>query len=221
MNSRPMILRFSSGSHDPSSASRNWSAASTTSSVSKTASKSRAHLLGLAVPHHPVVDVDAGEPVADGALHDRGGDRGVDAAGERADRPAVADLLADPLDLLLDDVEHRPGLAAAGDVVQEVLEHLLAVLGVQHLGVPLDAGQPAPDVLERRHRRHRRRGQHGEALGRRGHRVAVRHPDVVVGRDVGEQGARARSTVTGVRPYSRAPVCATSPPSPCAISWKP
>ena len=28
-------------------------------------------------------------------------------------------------------------------------------------------------------------------------------------------------TETGVRPYSRAPVWATSPPSPFAISWKP
>ena len=41
MNSRPMILRFSSGSTIPSSDPRNWSLASTTSRVSKTASKSR------------------------------------------------------------------------------------------------------------------------------------------------------------------------------------
>ena len=112
-----------------------------------------AYLLGLAVPHHPVVDVDAGEPVADGALHDRGGDGGVDAAGQRADRAPLADLVADPLDLLVDDVEHRPGRPAAGDLEQEVLEHLLAVLGVQHLGVPLDAGHPA-----RRRPRRRRPG---------------------------------------------------------------
>ena len=39
-----------------------------------------------------------------------------------------------------------------GDVVEEVLEHRLAVLGVQHLGVELHAGEPAPDVLERRDR---------------------------------------------------------------------
>ena len=31
----------------------------------------------------------------------------------------------------------------------------------------------------------------------------------------------ASATLTGVRPYSRAPVCATSPPRPWAISWKP
>jgi hypothetical protein len=76
-----------------------------------------AHLLGLAEAHHPVVDVDTRQPLADRALDDRGGDRRVDAPGERADRPALADLLADRGDLLLDDVEHGPGLPAAGDVV--------------------------------------------------------------------------------------------------------
>ena len=147
-------------------------------------------LLGLALAHHPVVDVDAGEAVADGALHDRGGDGGVDAAGQRADRAALlADLLADPLDLLLDDVDHRPGLPAAGDLVQEVLEDLLAVLGVQDLGVPLDAGEAAAGVLEGRDRGVVGGGQDGEALGGRLDRVAVRHPDVVGGGEAGQQGA--------------------------------
>ena len=150
-------------------------------------------LLGLALAHQPVVDVDAGEPVADGALHDRGRDRGVDAAGQRADRAAVlADLRADALDLLLDDVDHRPGLAAAGDLVQEVLEHLLAVLGVQHLGVPLHAGEPAVDVLERRDRGDVGRGEHGEALGGAVTESPCDIHTVCVGGDVGEQGAAVR-----------------------------
>ena len=180
-----------------------------------------AHLLGLAEPHHPVVDVHAGQPVADRALHDRGGHRGVDAAGERADRPALADLLADRRDLLLDDVEHRPGLPAAGDVVQEVLEHLLTVLGVQHLRVPLDAGQPALDVLERRHRRPGRRGQHGEPVGRREPRSRRATSRRCAATGTSASSVPGSLTMTGVRPYSRRPVCATSPPRPCAISWKP
>ena len=94
-------------------------------------------LLGLALAQQPVVDEDAGQPVADGALDEGGRDRGVDAAGEAADRRAgVADLVADPLDLLLDDVDHGPGLPAAGDLVEEVLEHPLTVLGVH---APRDA----------------------------------------------------------------------------------
>ena len=120
-------------------------------------------LLGLALAHQPVVDVDAGEPVTDRPLHERGGDGGVDPAGQRAQRPAVADLRADPLDLLLDDVGHRPGRLEAGDVEQEVLEHRLPVRGVPHLGVELDAGELAVDVLERGDRRTGRRRRDGEA----------------------------------------------------------
>ena len=151
-------------------------------------------LLGLALAHQPVVDVDAGEPVADRPLHQRRGHRGVDAAGQAADRlPPVADLVADRLDLLLDDVDHRPGGPAAGDLVQEVLEHLLAVLGVHHLGVPLHAGHPPSSVLEGRDRGHVGAGEHPEALRGGGHRVAVGHPHGVLGRDARRAGCRRRT----------------------------
>ena len=53
------------------------------------------HLLRLALAQQPVIDEHAGQPVANGALHERGGDRGVHPAGQPADRAAVADLLAD------------------------------------------------------------------------------------------------------------------------------
>ena len=114
-----MILRFSSGSVTPASASRKrFSRVDDVQVDAGRGHEVALDLLGLALAQQPVVDEDAGEPVADRALHDGRGDRGVDAAGEAADRPAVvADLLADPLDLLLDDVDHRPGRAAAGDVV--------------------------------------------------------------------------------------------------------
>ena len=223
MNSRPMILRFSSGSLTPASASRNCFWASTTCRVDAGGGDEVAlDLLGLALAQQAVVDEDAGQPVADRALDDRRGDGGVDAAGQPADGAAVlADLLADPLDLLLDDVDHRPGLAAAGDLVQEVLEHALAVLGVQHLGVPLDAGQPAVEVLERRDRGGVGRGQHLEAR-----RAPPRPSRRGTSRRCGRPGRSASRTPgsptrTWVRPYSRAPVWATSPPSARAISWKP
>ena len=110
-------------------------------------------LLRLALAHQAVVDVDAGQPVADGPLHHRGGHRGVDAAGEPADRAPAADLGPDALDLLVDDVDHGPGRAAAGAVVEEVLEHLEAALGVQHLGVELHTVEAGCGVLERGDRR--------------------------------------------------------------------
>ena len=147
-------------------------------------------LLGLPLPQQPVVDEHAGQLVADRPLDQRRSDRGVDPARQPADDPLVADLLADELDLLLDDVGARPRLGAAGDVDQEVLEHRLPVLAVHDLRVPLDAGEPALDVLERGHRGARRPGVDGEPVGRRDDLVAVRHPRRQDVGKAGEEGAR-------------------------------
>ncbi len=72
-------------------------------------------------------------------MDERGGDGGVDAAGEGADDVAVAHLLADALDALGDEVRGRPVAAAAADAVEEVLDDLLALGGVDDLGVELEA----------------------------------------------------------------------------------
>ena len=114
------------------------------------------HLGALACPQQAVVDEDAGQPVADGALHQRRGHRGVHAAGQPADRPAVTDLVAHLLDQRVGDVGGRPRRADTGELVQEPAEHLLAVRRMQHLGVVLHTGQPAGAILERRHRGARR-----------------------------------------------------------------
>ncbi len=55
------------------------------------------HAVELVFAQHSVVDEDAGQLVADGAMDEHGGDGGIDAAGESADDAAVADLLADAL----------------------------------------------------------------------------------------------------------------------------
>ncbi len=173
-------LALLSGSLTPASASRKWSAASTMTRLRAGGGDEVAlDLLGLALAQQAVVDEDAGQLVADGPLHQRRGDRGVDAAGQPADHPLAADLGRTCCDLLVDDVRRRPGRAHPGDVVQEVLEHLLPVRGVQHLGVELHAGQPPGPVLERRHRRARADGQHVEPGGRGGDRVAVAHPHLL------------------------------------------
>ena len=122
----------------------------------------------------------------------------------------VADLLADRVDLLVDDVAHRPGRTAAGDLEQEVLEHLLAVLGVHHLGVELHAGHALLDVLERRDRRALAHRGDREALGRDGHRVAVRHPHRQV---VGQAGEQRRLAVDdAAAACRRTPTCRCGPP---------
>src|SRR5690606_12817031 len=59
------------------------------------------HALALALPEQPGVDEDAGELVADGPVHECGGDRRIDAAGQPADHLLVADLPTVPLDRLL------------------------------------------------------------------------------------------------------------------------
>jgi hypothetical protein len=133
-----------------------------------------------------VVDEDAGELVADGALDQGGGDCGVDAAGKPADDPAGADLRLDQRYLLVDDAVHAPRRGEAGDVVEEVLKHPLAVLGVQDLRVELHAGEPADRILERGDRRPSGGGRHGEPGRRRRHRVTVGHPHRELGGQVGQ-----------------------------------
>ena len=115
-------------------------------------------LLGLALAQQPVVDEDAGELVADGLLHQGCCDGGVDAAGERAEDPVLADLLADRRDEVVDDVGRGPVGRDAGALPEEVLEHPLALLAVQHLGVPLHAVEAALVVLDGGDRGARRRG---------------------------------------------------------------
>ena len=50
------------------------------------------HLLGLVRAHEAVVDEDAGELVADRLVDEQRGNRGVDAAGERAEDALEPDL---------------------------------------------------------------------------------------------------------------------------------
>jgi hypothetical protein len=70
-----------------------------------------------------VVDEDAGEPIADGPMQQRGDDGRVDAAGQAEQTWSVADLLAHAGDRVVDDVARRPQVAAAADLaVAEALE---------------------------------------------------------------------------------------------------
>ena len=104
MNSAPIALRLASGSVTPLSFSRKRGSASTaTSGTLKCVAEGGDDLLALVLAHQAVVDEHAGELIADRAVHEQRRDRGVDAAGEPADHAALADLLADARDLLLDD----------------------------------------------------------------------------------------------------------------------
>ena len=150
-------------------------------------------LLALALAHQPGVDVDARQLVADGPVHERRGDRRVDAAGQRAEHPAVADLGADAGDLLVDDRRHRPRRRAARPLVEEAPQHAHAVRRVDDLGVELHAVDPPLVVLQHGDRGVVGRRGRGEPGRRRGDGVEVAHPHVVhVGGVVGQEQRRRR-----------------------------
>ena len=144
-------------------------------------------LLRLPLSVQPVIDEHAGELIADGAVHEERGDRGVDAPGERAQDLGVADLRADPSDRVLDDVDRGPVGQQAASLVQEPLQDVLTSRRVRHLGMELHREQGALGVLHRRDRDLFRTGGHAEAVRRTCHRVAVTHPDLLFGAEVGEQ----------------------------------
>ena len=134
------------------------------------------HHLGLTLAKHAVVHEHAGELVADGAVHERGHDGGVDAAGEREDHLAVTHLLADCLDLLVDDVVHGPVGLEAADAKQEVLQDRLAVGGVAHLRMELRRIEVAAGVLHGGDGADVGGRRDGEALRHARHGVAMAHP---------------------------------------------
>ena len=85
-----MIRRFSSGSSTPASRLQEALASIDHHQLhAEVALEGDAQQLRLALAHEPVVDVDAGQLLADGPMHQRCGDRAVHPAGERADDVAV------------------------------------------------------------------------------------------------------------------------------------
>jgi hypothetical protein len=181
----------------------------------------RAHdLLALVLAHHPVVDEDARELVADRPVDEQRRHGGVHAAREAADDLLVPHLRADALELLLDDGRGAPRQVARADVAEERPEHVLAERGVDHLGVVLDAVDAALDGLERRHGRRGRGRQRGEARRRGEDRVAVRHPAGLLGRQPASSRPGSR-TLSCERPYSPTSADSTVPPSSSARSCMP
>jgi hypothetical protein len=137
-----------------------------------------------------VVDEDACELVADGAVHQCGRNCRVHSPGKAADGAAVTDLIRYRLDLLGDDVRHRPGGLDSGQVVQEVLDDRLPVGGMAHLWVVLHPGQPPASIFEGGDRCPVRSGEDREPLRCGDHPVAVRHPDLLLDGQAGQDASR-------------------------------
>ncbi len=94
--------------------------------------------IALTAPQEAVVDEDAGQLVADGAVHQGRRDRGVHAAAQRADHLAVADLTAERGHRHLDEGRRLPRPSASAHVDEEVAEEIAPERRVRDLGVELD-----------------------------------------------------------------------------------
>jgi hypothetical protein len=137
-----------------------------------------------------VVDEHARELVADRAMDQERGDRGVDAPRERADRAPLTHLLTYAGDLLLGHARGRPGALRLAHAGEEVLEDRGAVGSVDDLRVELDPVQAALDRLEGGDRRARGGGERGEPGRRLVHAVAVAHPARLLAREAGQEASR-------------------------------
>ena len=154
--------------------------------------------LGFLLAHEPVVDVDAGQAVAHGAMDEGGRDGRVDPAREGADDPPFGargrsvgvDALADGGHGGGDEVAGGPGGVSAGDAEDEVAQDVPPGRRVDDLGVELDAVEPPVGIGQAGERRGGRQGGRMEADGWPRDEVAVAHPDGLLAGHVLEQPVR-------------------------------
>ena len=124
-----------------------------------------------------MVDEHAGELLANGAVDERGGDAGIDAAGQAEDDFFVADLFADAGDGFFEVVGHRPVVPAAADFVHKAREDGFALQGVGDFGMKLYAVVAARFVRHGGDGAGVGLGDDLKAGGQGGDLVAVAHPD--------------------------------------------
>ena len=136
------------------------------------------HRFRFAETQQAVVNKNAGELVADGAVDQGGGNRGIHAAGQAKDDFVAADLGADIGNGFVDVVRHRPAGARTADVEDEAIQQRPPLFGVGHFGVELDAVEAFGGVFHHRNRAGRRIADDDEAIGQFAHLVAVAHPYV-------------------------------------------
>ena len=136
----------------------------------------RLDLVALIEAHETMIDKNAGELRADGLGEQRRHDRRIHAAGERQQHAAGADLFAHSGDGGVLVVAHRPVALRAADLVEEVADHVLAVLGVVDFGVILHAVEAALFIADGDVGAGIGMGDEGEPIGYLFHVVAVAHP---------------------------------------------
>ena len=146
------------------------------------------HLVALVLPQQTVIHKDARQLIAHGALQKRGGNGAVHAAGQCQQHAPAADLAAALRHGLVQIGRHAPLGGEAANAVQEVLQHLRAVLRVQHLRVELHAVQLLLRVFHGGEAAALGGGDHLEARRDALHLHAVAHPAHGRGGHVVKQG---------------------------------
>ena len=158
-----------------------------------------------------MIDEETGQLVAHSLVHEGRGHGGVHAARQGADDLRIADLLTDLRNLLVHDGPGGPRGCDPRTLVQEVLQRILAELGVAYLGVPLQAVEATLATFESSDRSLSGGGRDDETLGRALDGVTVAHPhDLIVGRSSKQTGITGHSGVSvPVLAGARAPHGAT------------
>ena len=122
-------------------------------------------LVAFFIAHETVIDEDAVELPAHGFRQQRRAHRGVHPARQGQQYLFVADLLPQLLDGYLAVVLHAPVAHAATHLIEEVFEHVVAVLGVVDLQVKLHRVEFAALILHSGHGAIIGVGGDSEALG--------------------------------------------------------
>ena len=123
-----------------------------------------------------MIDEHAGQLIADRLVNEDGGDGGIDAAGQPANHPALADLRADFLDRLVLEGTHRPVAGTAGDLAHKVAQDGGAVRRVDDFKMELRGVELARLIGDHRDWCIERSAAGDEALGRSGDAITVAHP---------------------------------------------
>ncbi len=98
-----------------------------------------ANLLGFVLAQQAVVDENTDQPIFDRAMNQRRRHRRIDAAAERAEHAASADLVADLFDRSFDEMLHRPVRPAAADTKNKIVEDLTPARRMRDFGMKLHA----------------------------------------------------------------------------------
>ena len=123
-----------------------------------------------------MIDEDAGELVADGAMDQRRRHARIDAAGQAQDHIVGANLRADFFHCFGNVVGHVPLRLAAANFMHEAAQDGLALAGVRHFRMELQGVEMALFICHAGDRAARRVAHQLEARRHLKHLVAVAHP---------------------------------------------